>query len=346
MEADIEAKRKALTLLQTRWHDADDMSRREAPNFRIISPARAPNTQGRTFGAILWSIAGGLIGTALAFGALALAGLFETPPASGPEKSRAANPEPPAPGKPAPEGRMLECLAELPVIARGGLRVDESALLNEAFRRPRSLYSETVEAIYDRLKAEAAKKVDAGNAHPLVVLVAATWPQAGASTLAANLARVAAAKSESALLIDAHAAHPAQHRAAADDAPKTLIEVAGRARPLVRLAPYSQSLSLIPSWPDEERICADIAEESPFEPVAGINGHFDFVVIDGPDASDEDGLRELVPAADQILLVVSDEPGDEDDAPELLRRIGAPETAFAAIVRAAPRDAAAESEAA
>ena len=79
MEADIEAKRKALTVLQTRWHDAEDMSRREAPNFRIISPARAPNSQGKTFGAILWTLVGGLIGTALAFAGLALVSLFETP---------------------------------------------------------------------------------------------------------------------------------------------------------------------------------------------------------------------------------------------------------------------------
>ena len=96
----------------------------------------------------------------------------------------------------------------------------------------------------------------------------------------------------------------------------------------------------------EGKKCMDIADEGLFEPVAGIYGHFDFVVMDGPDASDEEGLRDLVPAADQILLVVSDEPGDEEDAPELLRRIGAPETAFAAYVRAAPRRAEAESEAA
>ncbi len=122
--------------------------------------------------------------------------------------------------------------------------------------------------------------------------------------------------------------------------------MAGRARPLVRLAPYAQSLSLIPSWPDEAQVCADIADEGLFEPVAGINGHFDFVVIDGPDASDEEGLRDLVPAADQILLVVSDEPGDEEDAPELLRRIGAPETAFAAYRARRAARAEAESEAA
>jgi uncharacterized protein involved in exopolysaccharide biosynthesis/Mrp family chromosome partitioning ATPase len=348
MEADIEAKRKALTVLQTRWHDAEDMSRREAPNFRIISPARAPNSQGKTFGAILWTLAGALIGTALAFAGLALVSLFETPKDAEAEKAPAPLAESLAVETPAPEPRVLDCLGDLPAITRADERRagDEAALLAEAFRRPHSPFSEAVEAIYDRLAAEAEKSGLVAGERPLVVLVAATWPQAGASTLAANLARVAAARGERALLIDAHSAHPAQHRAARDSAPRTLIEVAGRARPLVRLTPYAQSLSLIPSWPDEAQVCSDIADEGLFEPVAGIAGHFDFVVMDGPDASDEEGLRDLVPAADQILLVVSDEPGDEEDAPELLRRIGAPETAFVAYVRAAPRRAEAESEAA
>lgn len=355
MESDIEAKRKALTVLQTRWHDADDMSRREAPNFRIISPARAPNTQGKTMGAVMWTIAGGVIGSALALGGLALASMFETAKEAEtgetqPPGPKSPAPQPPSSEPPATRRRTLECLAELPAIkgAAGARDSAAVALLSEAYRRPRSPFSAAVEAIYDRLEAEARKRRDDDDAEtrPLIVLVAATWPRAGASTLAANLARVAAAKGARALLIDAHAAHPAQHRAAPDNAPRTLIEAAGQTRPLVRLTPYSQSLSLIPSLPDEESVCAAIAEESVFQPVAGINGHFDFVVMDGPDASDEEGLRDLVAAADQILLVVSNEPGDEDDAPDLLRRVGAPEQAFAAFVRAAPLDDAREAEAA
>jgi uncharacterized protein involved in exopolysaccharide biosynthesis/Mrp family chromosome partitioning ATPase len=350
MESDIEAKRKALTVLQTRWHDADDMSRREAPNFRIISPARAPNTQGKTVGAVMWTIAGGVIGSALALGGLAVASMFETAKVAETGETRPPVPQPPVPEPPAPRRRTLECLAELPAIktAAGARDSAAVALLSEAYRRPRSPFSEAVEAIYDRLEAEARKRRDEDDAEgrPLIVLVAATWPRAGASTLAANLARVAAAQGARTLLIDAHAAHPAQHRAAPDNAPGTLIEAAGQTRPLVRLTPYSQSLSLIPSWPDEASVCAAIAEESVFQPVAGINGHFDFVVMDGPDASDEEGLRDLVVAADQILLVVSNEPGDEEDAPDLLRRIGAPEQDFAAFVRAAPLDEAREVEAA
>ncbi|MDI9848040.1 exopolysaccharide transport family protein [Rhodoblastus sp. 17X3] len=353
MESDIEAKRKALTVLQTRWHDADDMSRREAPNFRIISPARAPNTQGKAVGAVTWTVAGGVIGSALALGGLALASMFETA-----KEAETGETQPPAPKSPAPlppsseppatRRRTLECLAELPAIKGAAGAPDSAAvaLLSEAYRRPGSPFSAAVEAIYDRLEAEARKRRDDDEGRPLIVLVAATWPRAGASTLAANLARVAAATGARALLIDAHAAHPAQHRAAPDNAPRTLIEAAGQTRPLLRLTPYSQSLSLIPSLPDEESVCAAIAEESVFQPVAGINGHFDFVVMDGPDASDEEGLRDLVAAADQILLVVSNEPGDEDDAPDLLRRIGAPEQAFAAFVRAAPLDDAREAEAA
>ncbi len=165
MEADIEAKRKALTVLQTRWHDAEDMSRREAPNFRIISPARAPNSQGKTFGAILWTLAGALIGTALAFAGLALVSLFETPKDADAAET-GANPPPNSrmnrspPKRRRRNARALDCLGELPAIARADERRagDDAALLSEAFRRPHSPFSETVEAIYDRLKAEAEKR--------------------------------------------------------------------------------------------------------------------------------------------------------------------------------------------
>jgi Mrp family chromosome partitioning ATPase len=357
LEADVEAKRNALAALQGRWREAEDMSRREAPNFRIISPARAPNAHGATAGAILWTLAGGIIGVALALGALALLAMFETP-AQPDERFAESDGAMPRPAAGAAEDAVassveaqaecaVDCLGDLPAIEplpdrRTG---DRSAHLTEAFLRPASSFSRSVETIYERLTAEA-ERTRADDGRPLVVLVAASWPEAGASTLAANLARVAAAQGERTLLIDAHAAHPAQDRAAAKSAPRTLIEAAGGARPLLRLPPYSQSLSLIPSWPDESAICAEIARKSQFKPVAGLNGHFDFVVMDGPDASDEPGLRDLASAADQVVLVVSAEPGDEDDAPNLLRRIGAAQRHFAAYVRAAPRAPSAKSKAA
>ncbi|WP_374544675.1 exopolysaccharide transport family protein [Rhodoblastus sp.] len=335
LEADIESKRKALVALQTRWREAENMSRREAPNFRIISPARAPNAQGKTVGALLWTIAGGVIGLALALGGLAVAALFEAPQESQ-ERMRSEG-EPTA--SPPAARRKVDALADLPAIdpTPGAEEDPAAAFLSEASRRPRSAYSRMVQAVYDRLLAEAEPNRAEDDDRPLVVLVAATWPEAGASTFAANLARAAASNGERVLLIDAHKAHPVQDRVAEKDAPATVIEAGGRERPLLRLAPYWQSLSLIPSWPDEDRICAAIAEKGPFETVAGLNGHFDFVVMDGPDASDEEGLRDLAAAADQILLVVSDEPGDEADAPDLLRRIGAPDRAFCALLRAAPR---------
>jgi polysaccharide biosynthesis transport protein len=348
LEADVDAKRKALAALQGRWREAEDMSQREAPNFRIISPARAPSAHGKTFGAILWTVAGGVIGVALAIGGLALLALVETPAGLDAQPGGQAGKQPEA------TPRLVErenespvaCLGDLPAIAplpdrRPG---DRSGHLTEAFLRPDSAFSRSVETIYQRLRAEADAR-EADDDRPLVVLVAASWPEAGASTLAANLARVAAAHGERTLVIDAHAAHPAQDRAATRSAPRTLIEAAGRARPLLRLPPYSQSLSLIPSWPAENEICAEIARKSQFKPVAGLNGHFDFVVMDGPDASDEAGLSDLAAAADQVLLVVSGEDGDEEDAPDLLRRIGAIQRGFAAYVRA-PRVPSVKSEAA
>ena len=352
MQADIEAKRKSLTVLQTRWRDADDMSRREAPNFRIISPARTPTAKNRLVGAALWTVAGGVVGAALAFGGLAIAAMFEAPiPGVAPTADEIGDAAPkarPDAAETAPEDadeRAIACLGDLPMIEPAVGKAGD-ALLREVRTRPDSAFSTTVSAIYRRLIEESRKGGDVEDDHPLVVLVAATWPQAGASTLAANLARVAAAEGARTLLIDAHAAHPAQDRTISPNAPKTLIKLAGRIRPLVRLTPFSQSLSLIPSWADEDRICAEIANESPYHPVAGVHGQFDFIVLDGPDASDEDGLRALAAAADQILLVVSREPGDEEDAPRLLARIGAAGEGFAAFVRAAPQTGGMESEAA
>ncbi|HUO55797.1 MAG TPA: exopolysaccharide transport family protein [Rhodoblastus sp.] len=332
MEADVEARRKSLTTLQTRWRDADDMSRREAPNFRIISPARAPNAKSLVVSAIFWTIAGGVIGAALGFGGLALSVMFEAPGAARECVAEVENAAAKIPTRPPP--KTLAWLADLPPLAPAGAE----ELLREAQRRPDSPFSEIVRTIYHQLRDEAEARRGAEDQRPLVVLVAATAPHAGASTLAANLARVAAAADERALLIDAHAARPAQDKALPENAPKTLIRLAGLERPLVRLAPFTQSLSLIPSWDDEEQICAEIAAESRYRPIAGITGHFDFVVLDGPDAKDENGLHALVAAADQFVLVVGRTENAEAEAAELLTRLSVRPGVFTALVGAAPRD--------
>ncbi|MGP0106087.1 GumC family protein [Rhodoblastus sp.] len=330
MTADIDAKRKSVATLQSRLREAEDLSQRETPNFRVVSPARAPNAKNRLVSATLWTVAGGLVGAALAFGALALAAIFEAPrldPTGNDEnsgKTRGPAPRPIRPAKP------VECLGDLPDIApAAGARADAAAFLREARTRPGSPFSEMAHAVYRRLRETR----DASDERPLAALVASTAPGAGASTLAANLARVAAADGARVLLIDAHPARPAQDRVLKAETPKTLIRLAGRIRPLVRLTPFSQSLSLIPAWTDEERICAEIARESFYNPVAGVNGHFDFVVFDGPDAGDADSLRALAAAADCVLLVV---PRDAADASRLLAQIGAPAKAYAGYVRAAP----------
>ncbi len=323
LEDAVEVKRKALTALETRQRDANDMSHVEGVNFRLVSPARVPNSHGKTIGAVLWSLCGGLIGAALALASLAVATLFEeggSEPGKIPASQPSIQKESPASGDP--------CLGALPAITpAAGRRLSPFEAMNEVARRPDSPYSQAVAAVLGRLDRARS---DGGG--PVVVLVAATAAQAGASTLAANLARTAAGQGARTLLIDAQA-RPVLDLMITADAPKTLIELAGRRRPLYRLAPFSHDLSLIPALANEERICRSIAEHSAYERIAGVKGNFDFVVIDGPDAGDLPALRSLVPAAGLVLLVALDE--EEADLPRLLRRLGVAPKQFAGYVRAA-----------
>lgn len=332
LEDAVAGKRKALTALETRQRDANDMSHVEGVNFRLVSPARVPNSHGKTIGAILWSLCGGLIGAALALAGLAVATLFEE---GGSEPVEAAASQPAnqkAHQDKSPETRRaggVSCLAALPAITPSiGRRLSRVEAMSEVAWRPGSAYAQTVAALLRRLD-RAGNDGDG----PVVVLVAATARQAGASTLAANLARAAAEQGARTLLIDAHQAHPVLDLMIPADAPKTLIELAGRRRPLYRLDPFSSDLSLIPALPKEERICRSIAEHSAYEPITGVKGNFDFVVVDGPDAGDLQALRALVPAVGHVLLVVPDE---GDGMADLLRRLGATPAQFAGFVRAAP----------
>ncbi len=166
-----------------------------------------------------------------------------------------------------------------------------------------------------------------------MALVAGATPQSGASTLAINLARIAAAQGARTLLVDAHHAHPALDLAIAPNAPKTLIRLAGLWRPLYRLAPYGQSLSLIPALADEEKLCRSIADEANYHRIEGISGNFDFVVFDGPDISQGSELRALFPAVGKILLVDSRQSGRGEDLDEKLRRLRLPAEKFVGLVR-------------
>jgi uncharacterized protein involved in exopolysaccharide biosynthesis len=342
LEDALEGKRKALTALEARQRDASDMSRVEGVNFRLVSPARIPNSQGKTFGVILWSLCGGLIGAAMAMAALALMTMFEdakvdaAPPCENPREQEKSKENAPKkvlenPWSSSPDDR---CLAAMPPIgaAAGRRHVSTVEAMMEVTRRPDSPYARAVAELHGRLCV--AKN---GGDGPVVVLVAATAPQCGASTLAANLARAAAARGQRALLIDAHQARPALGLTIPADAPKTLIELAGRQRPLYRLAPFSQSLSLIPALAKEDRICRSIAARNAYARIVGVKGNFDFVVFDGPDSGDEAGLRALVPAVGQVVLLVPADGGDEPVLPRLLRRLGAEGQKFAGFVRAAPR---------
>lgn len=334
LEDAVDAKRKSLTELELRQRQAGDGSRVESGGggFRVVSPARAPSGEGKLFSIALWSIFGGLIGVALSVACISLGIVFESEASSDVPNPGAVNfgrwpadSEIPS-DKVLPEHSAIASLPEiLPQNGRRLLSADEAQ--SEVVRRPRSPYSCEVAKIYERLCGSR------NSTDHIVVLVAGAEPQSGASTLAVNLARTAAARGRNVLLIDAHRTHPALNLAISPQAPKTLIKLAGRWRPLFRLQPYTQNLSLIPALDDEKNVCRDIADEMDYRPVEGINGNFDFVVFDGPDADQPDDLTELFSAVNKILLVGSDDACNDARSARLLRGLSELDEKFAGYVR-------------
>jgi uncharacterized protein involved in exopolysaccharide biosynthesis/Mrp family chromosome partitioning ATPase len=332
MEENLEAKRKALTALEGKQREANDLSRLEGASFRSVSPARIPNVQGETTVLALWVVFGAFIGVALAISILAARAIFEEAGLSSPAVSAPFAPAPLGGGESFEVGGM-PILAALPMIAGAGNRHAPApfAAMSEAATRPQSPYSAAVQALLLRLMRTAAVRPDA----PLSVLIAGAQPRAGASTLAVNLARIAAARGERVLLIDANGARPALEQALPAVGPRTLIELAGKKRPLFRLAPFAQSLSVLPALDDEERWCAEIASEGGYRPISGLNGNFDLVIFDGPDARQNAALRALFPVVDSIVLVAPPDATEAVEISYLLRRLGVPAEKFLGFVRGA-----------
>ena len=352
MEDALAAKRKALIELETRQREANDMSQGGDVNFRIVSPARAPIDNNPAANLVLWSLSGALAGAALALAALTLAVLFAesvvaTPsavlsanrPATSPDAAKResrprnnGNGDANAKFTPtAPDSVFVQLPAIVPTAGSRALSVADA--MDEATRHPDSPYARAAAALLQRLRAPPGGGL-------FVVLVAAVAPRLGASTLAVNLARVAAARGLRALLIDANQAHPSLDLAIPRDAPKTLIEFAGRWWPLYRLPPFAQSLSLIPALAREDGFYRSLVGETAKKRIGGIAGKFDLVVLDGPPASDVVALRTLVPAVDGLLLLTrdDDETGPADHA-RLLRRLCLGHGQFASFVGAAPQEA-------
>jgi uncharacterized protein involved in exopolysaccharide biosynthesis/Mrp family chromosome partitioning ATPase len=356
IEDTLASKLKALIELETRRREASDLSQAKDVNFRIVSPARAPIDKNPAATLVLWSVSGALAGAALALAALALTVLFEESDetiraaASSLSSNTAAAPPPTenaetrlrksgdgGAGDGEADRKSTQIVSDLsfvqlPVIAPPAGRRELSIIdaMSEATRHPDSPYSRAVAALLPRLKPPPGSGL-------VVVLVTAAAPRLGASTLAVNLARLAAARGLRALLIDAHQAHPSLDLAIPRDAPKTQIELAGQRRQLYRLPPFRKSLSVIPAPAPEDRLFRFPADNSAKKGIDGIAGKFDFVIFDGPPAGDVVALRALVPAVGGLLLLHDDECGPADRS-RILRRLGLVDDQFALFVRAAPRE--------
>jgi len=332
LEDTVEAKRKALTELELRQR-LGETGGVAAGGFRIVSPARVPPVEGKTVSAALWCILGAMIGVALSIAGLAFRVIFDNTaitaaPLTSCDADAATN---------SPASEKLDFPDEYPVIAslpmiapRRDLRALNGAeAQTEVWRRPTSSYALEVASIFERLRHSCERL------NPLSVLIAGTTPRCGVSTLAANLARTAAMQGERVLLIDAHHEHPTLDLTITSDAPKTLIRLANRWRPLFRLQPYEHSLNLIPSLDNEDHVCHFISEESEYQIIDGIFGNFDFVVFDGPDISKISQLKALIHAADIFLLVV---PGSAEHIVQgqlLMRLLSAKPGQFAGCVGSA-----------
>jgi cellulose biosynthesis protein BcsQ len=165
-----------------------------------------------------------------------------------------------------------------------------------------------------------------------VVLVAALEPGAGTSVTASNLAFVAAKAGRSVLLIDGNSDRPSLAALVPAGAQANLINLQGTYRPIYRVQGQSAPLDLVPMMPDEEELCFRIAQQRAYEPIEGMNGRYDFVVIDGPVLNGGDEDRELAAVADRVLLVVPDASKSRVSVDDLIYDLDINKAKFAGVV--------------
>ena len=218
--------------------------------------------------------------------------------------------------------------------------VPANPLLREADRHPKAAFADAIGQAFQASLGRLSRR-RGRSSH--VVLVTSLQPGAGKSVVASNLAFAAAAAGRSVLLIDGHAEAPVLSALISPELAPGVIELNGDYRPLFHVPGSKGAIDLVPILPDEEEICFRLAQQRGFSPVRGINGTYDFVVIDGPTLRGEDDDRDLARAADRILIVVPEGEIDRTPVEDLLYELEVPLDKFAGTVISRARRAKASS---
>ena len=237
-------------------------------------------------------------------------------------------------------GRMFAGLAGFLLRSRLDGPLPANPLLGEADRNPKGAFAEAIGQAFQASLGRLSRR-RSRSSH--VVLVTSLHPGAGKSVVASNLAFAAAAAGRSVLLIDGHAEAPSLSALIPAKSQPGVIELNGDYRPLFHVPGRHGTIDLVPILPDEEEICFRLAQQRGFSPVHGINGTYDFVVIDGPTLRGEDDDRDLARAADRILIVVPEGEVDRTPVEDLLYELEVPLDKFAGTVISRSRGAKASS---
>ncbi|WP_460448282.1 hypothetical protein [Alsobacter sp. SYSU BS001988] len=178
----------------------------------------------------------------------------------------------------------------------------EAPSLTEARDRPEGAYAQAVAAMAEAVLAESRAEGREGGA-PYTVLVTSLAPQAGKSTLAANLARALARDWRRILLVDAHRRNPTLSLAFGLGGQPGLLRIGGRDRPVHALdGDWAQGVFFLPVDTARNGRPARLPE-SARRRFDGVVGEFDIVIIDGPPAGTEATDAALAASADRVLLV-------------------------------------------
>ena len=262
LEADVESARVTLEAFETRAQQAIQTAFLPADAVRIVAPARAPPASGGPLGYVAWAIAGALAATLATFGFIMARAAFAAD--GGGEQDEEFS----VPRAPLPRG----------LSAQGS--VNAGAMLDQYDRDPDGAFA----AAIDRVFAYAG---EAGT-----ILVTGRRKGAGRSTIAANLARAAAAAGKRTLLIETEDGG-AYADVACDGAEKGRIDLAGGTRIAYRVEDSQGDLYVAPHE-------ADLALDGPRRRFQ--RADFDVVVIDGPLAPSP-AAQDLAAAADCVVAV-------------------------------------------
>jgi hypothetical protein len=200
--------------------------------------------------------------------------------------------------RPSPSKEMPRGMVSLPRIRRDwfseklGLVPPLDAACREALDRPLSDFSQAVEQLFE-LAAEA-------NSHGTQkILCISEKDNLGATTLAVNLAHIAAKAGHHVLLIEANQRRPVLASLVSRNVRVNLIEVSGVERIVCQLRP---GLSVIPLFDEETSMFFEARAQRCMK---GISRNFDFVIVDGGRFIRDEEMMEMAEAVNQVFHLTS-----------------------------------------